>query len=114
MNECIKENLGKPYFDKHTTNVIKGIALIMMFIHHSFTIPEHWLEGIEYPFIEKIAPYFLQPFLLCVSIFCFITGYFYAFNKNRTFNYSLKKISDIDILISKIQKFKNKILFPSK
>ena len=84
-----------PYFDRNTTSVIKGIALIMMFIHHFFTFPSWWNEGIQYPVLEKIAPYFCEPLKLCVPIFCFITGYFYYFNNSKSLMYSLKKITDI-------------------
>lgn len=83
------------FFDRTTSNVIKGIALIMMFIHHFFTFPEWWGEGISYPFIERIAPYICEPFRICVPIFCFLTGYFYFFNPNKNLKYSLKKITDI-------------------
>ncbi len=95
MSKPVSAGIGEPYFDKFTTNVIKGIALIMMFLHHFFTFPEWWLDGIEYPFMETIAPYFRAPFELCVPIFCFLTGYFYAFRQSKTFRYSLKKISDL-------------------
>lgn len=95
MNGILKEGPNAPYFDKYTTNIIKGIALIMMFVHHFFTFPSWWLEGISYPLIEKLAPYFCMPLKLCVPIFCFMTGYFYAFNKSKSFKYSMKKISDI-------------------
>lgn len=84
-----------PFFDKNTTGIIKGIALIMMFIHHFFTFPSWWGEGISYPLIEKLSPYFCSPLRLCVPIFCFITGYFYFFNTHKTYKYSIKKITDI-------------------
>ena len=85
----------KTYFDKSTTGIIKGIALIMMFIHHFFTFPERWVDGISYPLLETLAPYLCDPFKMCVPVFCFITGYFYYFNKDKSYRYSLKKITDI-------------------
>ena len=88
-------NTSLPYFDKDTSNILKGIALIMMFIHHFYTFPTWWLEGISYPLIERLSPYFCAPFQLCVPIFCFLTGYFYFYNKNKSYKYSLKKITDI-------------------
>ena len=88
-------NNFKPYFDRQTTGVIKGIALIMMFLHHFFTFPEWWVEGVYYRRISILSQYFRAPLKLCVPIFCFITGYFYYYNKNKTIKYSLKKISDI-------------------
>ena len=62
-------NNNLPYFDRNTTNIIKGIALIMMFIHHFYTIPGWWVEGISYPLIEKFTLYFCMPSKLCVSTF---------------------------------------------
>lgn len=88
-------NKSVPFFDKDTTGIIKGIALIMMFIHHFFTFPSWWGEGISYPLIEKLSPYFCASLKLCVPIFCFITGYFYFFNKHKTYKYSFRKITDI-------------------
>lgn len=93
MNDTIVEN--NPYFDRQTSSVIKGVALIMMFVHHFFTFPGWWGDGISYPLIEKYAPYFCEPFKLCVSIFCFITGYFYFYNKSKTYRYAAKKITDL-------------------
>ena len=91
-NKC---GLYKPYFDKETTNIIKGIALILMFVLHFFMFPGWWVDGIKYPFIEKIAFYLYRPARLCVPVFCFLTGYFYFFNPHKTFIYSLKKITDL-------------------
>lgn len=88
-------NINLPYFDKDTSNILKGIALIMMFIHHFFTFPSWWGQGISYPLLERLSPYLCAPFRLCVPIFCFLTGYFYFFNKNKSYKYSLKKIADI-------------------
>lgn len=90
-------NINSPYFDKDTSSILKGIALIMMFIHHFFTFPTWWGEGISYPLIERLSPYFCAPFRLCVPIFCFLTGYFYFFNKNKSYRYSVKKITDVFI-----------------
>lgn len=84
-----------PYFDKDTTAILKGIALIMMFIHHFFTFPEWWGAGISYPLLKELSPYFREPFRLCVPVFCFITGYFYFFHQDKSYRYSLKKITDI-------------------
>lgn len=85
----------KPFFDKQTTSIIKGVALVMMFTHHFFTFPDWWLNGIDYPFLRSVASYFRAPLRLCVSIFCFLSGYFYFYNKNKTYSYSLRKVTDI-------------------
>ena len=83
------------YFDRDTTNIIKGVVLIMMFMHHFFTFPDWWVDGVSYPVLRTLAPYFTLPFKMCVPVFCFITGYFYYFNDHKDYKYSLKKITDI-------------------
>lgn len=92
-----KKNKGivTPYFDKKTTNIIKGIVLIFMFIHHMFTFPEAYIEGISYPALEPYARWLCNPFNMCVSLFAFLTGYCYFFVKAKTFKYAFRKITDI-------------------
>lgn len=92
---CGTINDKTPYFNIKTTSIIKGIALIMMFIHHFYTFPSWWIEGTSYPIMEVLADYIRLPMNICVSLFCFLTGYFYFFNEKRNYKYSLKKISDI-------------------
>lgn len=83
-----------PFFDKSTTNIIKGVALIMMLVHHLFTFPDYWTSGVFYPFFNTYADFFRNQFKICVPVFCFMTGYFYYFCKTKTYKYSLKKITD--------------------
>lgn len=81
--------------DRRTSNAIKGIALILMFIHHFFTFPDWYIGAISYPsllpFLNKLC-YLTK---ICVPVFSFLTGYFYCFAKEKTYLYSLKKITDI-------------------
>lgn len=76
------------------SNILKGVALIFMYIHHMFTFPEWYIDGISYPSLKSLAQIFCNPFNP-VSIFCFITGYTYVFSKNKTLKQSLKKILKI-------------------
>lgn len=85
----------KPYFDKSVTDVLKGVSLIMMFIHHFFTFPSWWVEGVSYPTLAALAPYFSRPFKMCVAVFCFLTGYFYWFHPRKDLRYSLRKSTDV-------------------
>ena len=89
---------ARPYFDRTMTLYIKGIALLCMLVHHFFTFPERYLPGIEYPYMELFARIFQTPTRICVSVFAFLTGYFYYFSKKKTLTYSLKK--DYQLLIS--------------
>lgn len=81
-------------FDKKTTNVIKGILLIFMFILHFFCFPSWYINGIDYPnllWMEK----FQGHFQICISGFTFLTGYLYFFTKKKNFKYVVKKWRDI-------------------
>lgn len=86
--------MSEPYFDRHSSDVIKGAALLLMFIHHFFTFPEWYvpaLSGLAHPWF---AAHFSAPTRLCVGIFAFLSGYFYYFSKDKTLRHSLRKISD--------------------
>lgn len=82
-------------FDKKVTSVIKGIAIVLMFVHHFFTFPHYWNEGVYYPFWNQWSTILCKPFQICVPIFCFITGYFYYFNSRKTYSYALKKCLNV-------------------
>lgn len=86
-----------PYFDRNMTNTIKGIAIIFMLVHHFFTFPEWYVQGISYPQLQTFARIFCGPFRLCVPMFAFLTGYFYGIVYPQNIKYSLKKIGDIFI-----------------
>lgn len=85
-------------FDKKTTGMLKGVALILMFAHHLFGFPEWLLAGntfLSIPFQTQTTAYFLGKFgNICVGMFMFLTGYgiFYSYKKGNCFSYSIKKI----------------------
>lgn len=87
--------MQKAGFDKKTTAAIKGIALILMFIHHFFAYPEWYVEGISYPELDGYIKFFRCSLKICVPVFAFLTGYFYAYGKKKTLYYSLRKITDL-------------------
>ena len=80
-----------PYFDKRTTDCLKGIALIFMFVHHLLTLPKRYIEGISYPELSNFARIFCSPFRSCVCIFAFLTGYAYVLQKSKTMKRSVQK-----------------------
>lgn len=85
---------NKNFITINESNILKGLALIFMYIHHMFTYPEWYIDGISYPSLTNFVQIFRHP-LNPVSIFCFITGYTYVFSKNKTLKQSLKKILKI-------------------
>ena len=85
--------MNNSYFSRETTSALKGIALILMFVHHFFTFPDWIVCGVDYPWIQEFTVQFCAPTDLCVSLFAFLSGYFYAFSAG-TLRYSLRKITD--------------------
>lgn len=56
------------YFSRETTGALKGIALILMFVHHFFTFPGWITCGVEYPWIQEFTNQFVrQRISACVS-----------------------------------------------
>lgn len=84
-------------YGKREANLIKGIALIMMFAHHlfgfrSWILEENMYQGLVYhgKIIEQLIATF---FKLCVGLFSFTTGYamFVQKDKYSRFSYCVKK-----------------------
>lgn len=87
--------LQPPYFDRGATRILKGTALVLMFIHHFFTFQGWYVEGISYPGMTWFADIFCLPTEICVPVFAFLTGYFYCFRQDKSYACSLRKILDI-------------------
>lgn len=85
----------QPYFTPQMTNLLKGVAVVFMMIHHFFTFPEWYIPGIAYPELSGFAAHFQEPFKICVVVFAFITGYVYYFQPRKTYGYSMRKITDL-------------------
>lgn len=85
----------KNFIPRDATNIIKGVAIILMFIHHFFTFPQWHVAGAAFPELYKLAPYLSEPLKICVAIFAFLTGYFYFFSKQKSLKYSVKKSTDV-------------------
>lgn len=66
-----------------------------MYIHHLFTFPSWYIEGISYPQLTLFARAFCKPTKICVCIFAFLTGYSYYFCKSKSLKYTLKKCTDV-------------------
>jgi hypothetical protein len=83
------------FIEREVTNVIKGICLVFMFIHHFFTFPDWHIDGISYPELNWFASQFQSPMKICVCVFSFLTGYSYYYTKQKTYRYSIKKLTDV-------------------
>lgn len=84
----------RSFIERDETNIVKGVAIILMFIHHLFTFPSFWIDSVAEIYPNNNFAIWSTSFKICVPIFAFLTGYFYFFSKNKTFRYSIKKITD--------------------
>lgn len=64
-------------FDKTSTNICKGIAILLMYIHHSFYSPDSWKGAkiIFSPLTKGQMISIAQLCKVCVSIFVFLSAY---------------------------------------
>ena len=81
-------------FSRDTTQILKGIALVLMIIHHTIMAGD-WVEtsiisGDVYRFI-------CQSTKMCVWIFAFLVGFGFYLSNNKTFIYSLKRVTLLTI-----------------
>ena len=85
---------SRSFIERDETNIIKGVAIIFMFIHHLFTFPSFWIDSVKAMYSNAQFELFNTSFKICVPLFAFLTGYFYFFSKSKSFKYSIKKITD--------------------
>lgn len=71
---------------KNTTQRIKGIAILIMIMHHFIVIPFS-----EFPYLITLFGYACK---ICVAIYAVLSGYGYYFAKEKTIKYGLKKFGD--------------------
>lgn len=91
----------KRYLDKDKTLLIKGIAIILMIIHHFFAFAGWRRSDIPYITFSQTVDQFLGDFgKICVYIYAFITGYSIFINSKKflDWKYRLQKI--ISILVN--------------
>lgn len=86
--------MKKGYFDRSTSDAIKGVALILMFIHHFFTFPDWYVEGISFPLLRPFITGLCSPTRICVCVFAFLTGHFFFLGADKSYRHSLRKIRD--------------------
>ena len=101
-------NKKKFIFDKETTAYIKGVAIVMMIVHHFFAFPEWQLKEDMYISLLRIGGVPAELLLgrlckLCVCIFAFISGYglFFALAKREPadrLRYCLKKAAGLVLM----------------
>lgn len=62
---------------KNDSLALKGIAILMMYVHHFYLSPDRWAGyAVDFfPLTADMTVYFAEFFKTCVCIFVFITGY---------------------------------------
>lgn len=70
--------------EKKTTQMIKGMAIIIMITHHFIVMPFFKL-----PCLITLFGYACK---ICVAIYAVLSGYGYFFSKEKTVRYGMKKI----------------------
>ena len=70
--------------DKKTTQMIKGIAILIMIAHHFIVIP-----FTEMTYLVTLFGYACK---ICVAVYAVLSGYGYFLAKEKTIKYGLKKI----------------------
>lgn len=74
--------------DRITSRNIKGIAILVMILHHLF--PLAWTSVADtwyFPCLEMI----FDSFKICVAMYAFLCGYGYHFSKDKSINYGIKR-----------------------
>ena len=64
-------------FSVQDTFAVKGIAILMMYIHHNFLSPARWGKSFVdfWPLTEKFTVNIAVFFKICVSLFVFLSAY---------------------------------------
>lgn len=73
-------------FTKHDTACVKGIAILLMIIHHCFLGPDRYAgQVVDFaPFSEHRFNSIALSFKICVALFVFISGYGIAYSYKKT------------------------------
>ena len=80
---------------REMTEVIKGVAILLMVTHHCFGFPQWYVGGISYTgtFLgQTLAEWICVPTKICVAIFACLTGYLYEVKHDFSYSYACKKI----------------------
>lgn len=69
--------MGQLSFSKKDTNIIKGMAIIFMMIHHCFLSPKRYVgcDVVFAPLNQHIVTYLAAFLKICVPMFVFLTAY---------------------------------------
>ena len=92
------------FLDKKASDIIKGVAIILMLIHHFWGFPQWIIESNKYSYmlinsleIEVIIGGFGK---ICVAIYAFITGYAIYINRCKYVSLKYRVMKIIKLLLN--------------
>ena len=71
------------------SQIIKGVAILMMFAHHCFAFPDYWLDAFS---VATVPTAICNNMKICVAVFAFVTGYGFYLGKENTYKNILGKL----------------------
>ena len=79
-------------FSKDETSKIKGLAILLMFVHHFYFDADFYSEFnlSFYPFTESFSHRLALAMKICVSLFVFLTGYGMTMSYQKKYNNNIK------------------------
>lgn len=83
------------FITKERSLCIKGVAIILMLIHHCFGFPEWYYISIKYVELDIVLYGIKFTTKICVAIFAFITGWGFAYTSNKSIYSSIKRIKNL-------------------
>lgn len=76
-------------FDKRTTSIVKGVAIIFMLLLHCYETGDYDIAlNLDHSLFSRCY----HVFKICIGIFAFLVGYGYAFSQAKDLKYSVKHI----------------------
>lgn len=85
--------MERKQFDKLSTNICKGIAILLMYVHHCFASEVSWSDAdvIWAPFSQSHTITFATLCKVCVGVFVFLSGFGVYRSAQKTKDRSLKE-----------------------
>lgn len=100
MEKTVKKEFN---FNKEKSTIIKGIAIILMIVHHLFAFPDRIQTPSYYlsmPILNNNIAYYIGVFgRICVAIYLFISGYglYLKYEKEKNFKWVVGNIKNFII-----------------
>lgn len=89
MDDCNLSGNKSPMFSRDMSNLVKGVAILLMIAHHCFSFPEYWVDEFSIsPFLADVC----NQFKICVAVFAFITGYGFYVSKRASYLHMFRKM----------------------